>query len=681
MALAIGMEHISVDQTLHGYRDGHRLIRGSIKLSSSDARIMLALSDASSSASRIPPLGYLTGYPLADSGKYVLARTWAAPEKSRPGCVWTHSILIDFADLARLGSAFELLDCFQRPSEEGGGEYVARLDVPVTRTPRPVPIDSIERAGQWVGALYGKPKSMIAIERKSSDDDALVLAIWMQQWPRLRRAFRFCSFAGEDRSTSADAFDLQLMDAGRSGRFKQKDDEVSNRIQPVDWLDALLEDLEAPAESELRPFLRDVGSDIASGRAAMVPLIHLERALRPDAGSSRLVNAVSKLENLGSKQGRMGRAAAARAVLSRPGIDDRRLMDFALQQALADRDLLGIEPTIVGQAILGWRPGEIAESLGEEGPIQNAIEAALEAATAEELVEVVKVSKSAAAVVLSSRPDILWNTMFWRAATVDTFDLIGNLNITQDHVDRIIWAIIEADRDDFAQLAMDCFGASSILVALSSMDLTVIRSRKDWVHVIASQTNELAKRMADGSLSHRPLLLILAEVLDPDAVPNIVGIDPWVVAIDGSQSSDDARAEDLLAAFLFNRARGRQSKSAGRLFCLSVQRLHSAMAFGRLSSEAWHIAKQRLPYGSIWRDWDQCEKLRHAVVDDFVARDLSPIEFGTVVADGHLWIDLIDLAADSWRGRRYLKKVRKALEVGREGWWLERAKLIDLGGE
>ena len=89
MADALTRDRIKVEQTLHGYSEGHRLIEGSLKLPQSDARTMLVLSDASGSGSRIPANGYITGDPLAESGKYVLARTWAAPEMSRPGCVWT----------------------------------------------------------------------------------------------------------------------------------------------------------------------------------------------------------------------------------------------------------------------------------------------------------------------------------------------------------------------------------------------------------------------------------------------------------------------------------------------------------------------------------------------------------------------------------------------------------------
>ena len=100
------------------------------------------------------------------------------------------------------------------------------------------------------------------------------------------------------------------------------------------------------------------------------------------------------------------------------------------------------------------------------------------------------------------------------------------------------------------------------------------------------------------------------------------------------------------------------------------------MASARLTEQAWRIAKPRLPHGSIWRDWDQCEKLRHAVIDSFIDRNLPPLEFGTVVDSGRLWTILVDLAADSSRGRRYLDKVRNALRGG-EAWWAERAKIID----
>lgn len=677
MAHAMSKDRIKVDQTLHGYSEGHRLIDGSLKLPQPDARTMLVLSDASGSSSRIPPEGYLTGYPLAESGKYVLARTWAAPEMSRPGCVWTHSLLIDFADLARLGSAAGLIDCFRRPARGEGSGFTSRLEVEVTRIPTAVPPPDLGRVGRWASALYGKPKGRIVAEREGPDDDGLVVAIWMQQWPRLRRAFRFCSFSTEDRSTLTDVFDLQLMDAGRSSRSRTPEGVDASAIERSDWIDALLTDLELPARSDLRQFLRDVGSDVTNGRAAMVPLIHLHAALRPDVSPVRLADAIAGLKQLGTGQGRMGRAAAARVVLSRSGLDDRRLFDFALQQVQADRNLLGVDPAIVGRAILRWKPDLLAEGLAQENPLHRAVEAALPEADIDELMAVIGAVPSAVAMVLPSRSDVLEHAAFWRIVFIDAFGLIRSLDNNQDNTARIISALVEAGRDDCALIVVKHFGIGPVVIALSRMNVAGIRSRVSWVRAIASQPNAIAEGMATGRLSHRPLLFVLTEVLEPDAIPNCVGTDPWVTAVECTRTTDDVSAEDQFAAFLFNRARGRITRSAGRLFFLSVQRLHEAMASERLTGKAWRLARQRLPYGSLWRDWDQCEKLRHAVVDNFIDRELPPIEFGLVVEDGELWEKLVDLAADSSRGRRYLRKVRSALCRSHEVMWVERGKLIN----
>ena len=595
---------MKVDQTLHGYSEGHRLLEGSLKLPQPDARTMLILSDASGIGSRIPSEGYLTGYPLSEPGKYVLARTWPAPEMIRPGCVWTPPLLIDFADLARLGSGTGLLECFRRPTNGGRSWFASRPEVDMMKTPMEVSPPELWRVGQWIAALYGSPKGRIIAERDGARDDELVVAIWMQQWPRLRRAFRFCSFSLDDRSTSADVFDFQLIDAARLSRSRISEGIVASTVKQGDWVDILLYDLERPTQSGLRQLLRDVGSDVTVGRAAMVPLARLHVALEPNAGALKLADAVSELEQLSSGQGRMGRAAAARVVLTRSDLEDRRLFDFALQQARADRDLLGIEPAIVGRILMRWRPDLLAEGMAEDDPLHKAVEAALPEADAEELVELIKAVPGSAAVIITSRRDVLERASFWRIASISALQLIGSLHVDQACAGRIATALVEAGRDECSAAVVDRFGIDPVVAALSKLDVAGVRSRLDWVHSIARRTDDIAENMSRGALWHRPLLFVLAEILDPDAVPNSVGTDPWVTALDLRRTSDDVPEEDLLAAFLFSRARGWRSRSAGKLFFLSAQRLHEAMASNRLTEKAWHIVKARLPYGSVWRDWD-----------------------------------------------------------------------------
>ena len=64
-----------LQQALHGYADGHRQLALSTTLKPRDQKALLALSDISGPGARLDDDGYLTGYPLLESGFYALART------------------------------------------------------------------------------------------------------------------------------------------------------------------------------------------------------------------------------------------------------------------------------------------------------------------------------------------------------------------------------------------------------------------------------------------------------------------------------------------------------------------------------------------------------------------------------------------------------------------------------
>lgn len=111
-----------IEQLLHGYKDGHGRLAGTMyNLSPNDSARLSMMSDWSGYKD---PAGkdhsYITAYYLEDSGLYVVAKSWYAHEMERPGCVWTHSLLINIDNLP---SAFDfrmLLPLFVRPRK---GDY------------------------------------------------------------------------------------------------------------------------------------------------------------------------------------------------------------------------------------------------------------------------------------------------------------------------------------------------------------------------------------------------------------------------------------------------------------------------------------------------------------------------------------------------------------------------------
>lgn len=107
---------IELQQMLHGYKLGHNYIQGSILLPSShDMDKIATLSDWSEFVDKNGERDYITAYPLIDSPYYVIAKSWYADEMRRPGCIWTHSLLIQRNDLGKITDYRQLLTLFKRP--------------------------------------------------------------------------------------------------------------------------------------------------------------------------------------------------------------------------------------------------------------------------------------------------------------------------------------------------------------------------------------------------------------------------------------------------------------------------------------------------------------------------------------------------------------------------------------
>ena len=126
-----------IHQALHGYRSGHQLLASSASFSISERELMDAMSDGAGINDENCPQGYLTGYALPENGKYVLAKTWYADEMERPGCVWTHSLIFDIADISCMRFASEIMQLFHRPQKGQFDGYT----VPIILREMPTELD------------------------------------------------------------------------------------------------------------------------------------------------------------------------------------------------------------------------------------------------------------------------------------------------------------------------------------------------------------------------------------------------------------------------------------------------------------------------------------------------------------------------------------------------------------
>ncbi|HCO67593.1 MAG TPA: hypothetical protein DIT04_07550, partial [Dysgonomonas sp.] len=284
---------IRINQTLHGYDEGHNLLAASMQFPLNVKRILRVMSDMSGTTMLPDFEEYITGYPIKEINMYAIAKTWYAPEMRREGCVWTHTLLIDFADLIHINNYKRLINLFNNPSNQsdlnGYNECIELNDQDISHA---VSLDEESRLTKNIlNNLYSYPNSPLLISSSTTQKyESIILSIWAQQWPRLKRNFLFCTGSLTPRFYEKQYLDIQIipnqLKITNTNSFlvvKEENDESTD----LEWLNILYEDITTP-KSILRNFLNMYGSDVKESRDSVIPLITLYRSLEDRLDSQGL---------------------------------------------------------------------------------------------------------------------------------------------------------------------------------------------------------------------------------------------------------------------------------------------------------------------------------------------------------------------------------------------------------
>lgn len=119
-----------IEQTLYGYNKGHGLLASSFPVRpNNDSSLMSILSDWTGFRNELGEDSYMTFYPLSNGEKYAFAKTWYADEMERPGCVWTHTLIVDLKDMDRNFDFRVLNDYFRRPQKDEYDFYQHKIEI------------------------------------------------------------------------------------------------------------------------------------------------------------------------------------------------------------------------------------------------------------------------------------------------------------------------------------------------------------------------------------------------------------------------------------------------------------------------------------------------------------------------------------------------------------------------
>lgn len=224
---------IIIHQTLHGYSNGHHLLESSVSLLDDSKRKMDILSDLSGTDVIDGFNFYYSGYLLESEKMIVFSKTWYAPEMSRPGCVWTHSLLIPVQSVAFCAANIEvLLAKFRRPSIS---ESQTKYSEPLTINAHEAIVKKYDdkKIQYLIWVMIGQTPPNYIVAKDSEEFIKELLFIWFTCYSELSYDYSFITGTSIIKSDNSNLISLQFC----SKQFRNILSHTSNNISLMKSID------------------------------------------------------------------------------------------------------------------------------------------------------------------------------------------------------------------------------------------------------------------------------------------------------------------------------------------------------------------------------------------------------------------------------------------------------------
>ncbi len=613
-----------IDQAIFGYDAGHNLLAASIDLPPTWKQILSVATDLSGQ----PPIeGFestYTGLALPGGTHYALFCTWLAPEMERPGCVWTHVLLIQLADLAVIKNLFELTNLFRRYTLiHGPGSYKNPIDYwnatssPLSQVNSVYPGIDPSRARLLIESLYDSFNGSIVIGADCHEDYlTLIFAIWSQQWPRLRRAFQFSTGSFGNRGKAGILFDLQIIPrsvlrAVRGDSVKIIDRADESKLQSgVEWLENSIGDLTEP--NGLRTFLFQFGADIDEPRKSFVKLARIY-ARRFEPCSIQMTFIANVFPNPDDAV-RLKETIAA----DHPPQETFSVIRFLANcpEAIA---FSRARPDLTKHAKVLWEQHrqEAIQLISDllSSPMRTSADSFVTAIASiispEDLEDISRQSLRVALILSMLNEELAASASMWRlsdsvqSTIIESLD--GRVN-SQIQWEAIARAVLEAEAIIPIHVIVQHLGEKLLKIISDHLIKADRLPRTDW---------------------KEPLRMIALNRIREEESPEVLAVCCWVLL--PTFANEPSRLKDFLkplgdislgrlpavlqepVAFTFTGIGLAVSNEGSIFLAKGLHRTYEALAKEHVEPDRWRFLSPLLPDLAFWDQWDRCKRLRKAV--------------------------------------------------------------------
>lgn len=666
-----------VDQMLHGYSNGHKLLAYSCKLSQPSLRYARMMSDLSGPSFKSGFDGYLSGYPLKDDGYFALAKTWFAKELPRPGCVWTHTLLLPLEKLGDFDAFVEALELFQRPHSDDLMGYSDCLTLPqIGKGFGKFNTSATCLLKELLFNYYSFPdKIIISSAISSSEHEDVVLRLWRQQWPSLRSQFSFCTGSLDVRDGET-RIDIQIIPNERQlwKKASTKEsivllDEADNNSDEKPWITPALIDAIESHNGPFFRFIKEFTSDKTSRKdfkkfSLCFVALHDENNLPKTI--QFICDQFPEPRDVVALKIAVAGAKGERTYFLRDSDND--ILQIVLKKSVwpsIDKSSLKVADRI--RSIWSHDQGAIFDLLiqtkhhGTNDSIGYLLDTVAELASPKSLSRAINRDVSLAIEIIRRQPALAATSEIWKNQSI-SFSVLGNTLLEHFQTDDVLLkqtltCLIAENRKDAEGELSQFLGASlvPIILSLNPSDLRLIDSTCSPAKNTLSKNPDSCISWLRGKRKASPESAVMATL---GIKTNSIGLDQafmaaWAQSMTNYPKVTEQTIHHSYATMLslaFDRPQMLEAELIARI---CFPHIYYFAKHNLISYEHWDLVEKHLPDSGFW--WDKCKKLRLGLLQRCVDNSWEIETFVKCTSKDASLAEVLDAWGLSYREKNYLK--------------------------
>ncbi|WP_312561938.1 hypothetical protein [Anaerospora sp.] len=630
---------IFIEQTIHGYVNGHHLIATSVNLSEKSKRKMEILSDLSGPEIQKGFLEYFTGYFLQEDNKVVLSYTWYAEEMERPGCVWTHSLLIEPKDLFLLGENInQVINAFVRPENSlNFTNYTKQIEIKPEINNKIV-LDNMKMK-YLIWAIWGNNSPSIIILAENSKYYANeIIYLWTRQNRDMQQWFSFSTGSLAIRKFETEILNFQIVPkytinniVSRQSEYKVLQEISSIKSFPI-WVNKAYEFQIKDSWEDFNQFRNKFGIQYTQSKflAQFVKIYVGAKAELRCLNVAEGLNIIEKIFPMNEKE-KLGNQFVELYISNQlhewESIDNTlKILVYLVNNTWLSIDLKLLKILINKGLLTDINNSNKLVSYLAKNEIGEVGETILtiysELISLEMFVDFTNMELDICSLLVTLNPKLAQCIEIWYQPKGFQEEILQCLIMQKQRavlIDNILTIVLNTSTYDFGKELFNLFGEKAInifLVYLLGFKTLASQSSETIKEICKNHANDCVNMLEKTykEMNNQQLLLMF-EIIDPYSNSATRIDQDLLISIFDKIEINNLSIEDQMKVALFYFPIILLSSNIFPLYVVkfAFTIIHSSVAKQEFSNYEWAKFERLLPENTWFNQWDKCKRLRKAI--------------------------------------------------------------------